>query len=78
MARVLALLENSKYSNLIPKEDKDIVNDLNTLASHLNLTINDVENQMPKYVERFKKEIRTTLDKFEKELEELKDTVGQD
>ena len=68
MSRILNLLETSKFSNLLPKEDKDIVNDLNTLASHLNLTINDVENQMPKYVERFRKEIRLSLDKFEKEL----------
>ena len=42
MSRVLLLLESSKYSNLLPKEDKDIVNDLNTIISHLNLTLNDV------------------------------------
>jgi hypothetical protein len=64
MAKVLLLLEGSKYANLVPKEDKDIVNDLTAAASQLNLTLNDVENQMPKYVERFKKEIKQTLEKF--------------
>lgn len=62
----MSLLETSKYASILSKEDKDIVNDLNTLSSNLALTLSDVENQMPKYIERFKKEIKQTLDKFEK------------
>jgi predicted DNA-binding transcriptional regulator len=52
------------------------VDGLNNLAANLSLTLSDVENQMPKYVERFKKEIRQSLEKFEKESEEMKDILG--
>jgi hypothetical protein len=50
MSRVLSLLESSKYAGSLTKDDKEITNELNTLASSLGLTLSDVENQMPKYI----------------------------
>jgi hypothetical protein len=64
LAKLLGLLEGSKFAGLVGKEDKEIVDGLNTLAATLSLTLSDVENQMPKYVERFKKEIRQSFEKF--------------
>lgn len=49
---------------MVGKEDKEIIDGLNNLATYLSLTLTDVENQMPKYVERFKREIRQSLEKF--------------
>lgn len=52
---MLLLLEASKFAGMLQKDDKEIIADLGTLASNLALTLSDVENQMPKYIERFKK-----------------------
>lgn len=59
--KLMQVLEGSQFSGLINKETKDLSNDLGNLSSQLFLAITDTENQMPKYIERFRKEIKSSL-----------------
>lgn len=50
LKQLLGILDSSAHSNILSKEQKDVIADLNSLSSSLFLTISDAENQLPKYI----------------------------
>jgi hypothetical protein len=72
---LLKIVETSAFSSALTKEEKDKIGELTTLTTNLQMSINDTESHMPKYIEIFRREIKLSLDKFEKESDDLNELM---
>lgn len=72
---LLRLVEESAFSGVLTKQQKEKGNELAALSASLSATISDTESQMPKYIEIFRKQVKLTLQKFEKQTEDINELL---